>query len=87
MATFNESILATPVPLASATPTDRSSEFVAVTGAESEQVSAPAMVVAAYGVFWLLAFAFIYMTYRSQSQLAARVAQLEKKLPKDTQVS
>ncbi|HEY5961342.1 MAG TPA: hypothetical protein VIV60_32515 [Polyangiaceae bacterium] len=88
MARTNQLIFATSAPaVASAAPADRSSEFVAVTGAESDQVSAPLMVVAAYGIFWLLAFAFIYMTYQSQSRLAARVAELEKKLPKDTQVS
>jgi hypothetical protein len=70
-----------------ASPTDRSGQFVAVTGPESEQVSASAMVIAAYGLFWLIAFAFIVLTYRSQIRLTARVAELEKKLPKDSQVS
>lgn len=66
-----------------ASPSDRAGEFVAVTGSESEQVSATSLVVAAYGIFWLLVFGMVYVTYRSQSRLAAKVAELEKKLPKD----
>jgi hypothetical protein len=69
---------------AAASPTDRGEQFVAVTGPESEQVSAPAMVVGAYGLFWLIAFGFVYLTYRSQVRLATRLAKLEQRLPKDT---
>lgn len=64
------------------TPSDRSEQFVAVTGSESEQVNASAMVIAAYSLFWLLAIAFIYLTYRKQARLSARVAELEKQLAK-----
>lgn len=65
-------------------PSDRSEQFVAVTGPESEQVNASTMVVVAYGVFWLLAIAFVYLTYRSQSRLSARLSELELKLSKHT---
>lgn len=68
-------------------PDARSDQFVAVTGPETEQVNASMMVVVAYGLFWVLAFGFVYMTYRSQLRLAAKVAEIEKKLPKDPEVS
>jgi hypothetical protein len=91
MSLANFTLFAAPTPAgtrdepgAAASPTDRSGQFVAVTGPESEQVSASAMVVAAYGLFWLIAFGFVYITYRSQVRLAARLAALEQKLPKDT---
>lgn len=71
----------------SANPDARSDQFVAVSGPDTEQVSAHAMVVVAYGLFWFLAFAFVYQTYRRQIRLSARIAEIEKKLPKDPTVS
>lgn len=68
------------------TPSDRAEQFVAVSGSESEQVNASAMVVAAYALFWLLAVAFIYVTYRNQSRMSARVADLESRLAKHAAV-
>lgn len=73
--------------VATAGPNERAGQFVAVTGPESEQVSASGMVVAAYGLFWLIVFAVVVLTYRSQVKLTARIAELEKKLPKDEQPS
>lgn len=72
---------------ATANPSDRAEQFVAVSGSEAEQVNASAMVVAAYSLFWLLAVAFIYLTYRNQSRLRARVADLENRLVKQTAVA
>ena len=66
-----------------ASPSARADQFVAVTGPESEQVSASAMVVAAYGLFWLAVFVIVFMTFRSQGRLVARIDELEKRLPKD----
>jgi hypothetical protein len=68
-------------------PNERAGQFIAVAGPESEQVSASGMVVAAYGLFWLIVFAVVVQTYWSQVKLAARVAELEKKLPKGEQPS
>jgi hypothetical protein len=65
-------------------PSDRSEQFVAVTGSESEQVNASAMVVAAYSLFWLLAVAFVYLTYRNQARLRTQIADLQKQLAKPT---
>ncbi len=73
--------------VASAGPNERAGQFVAVTGPESEQVSASGMVVAAYGIFWLVVFAVVVLTYRSQLKLTARIAELEKRLPKEEQLS
>lgn len=61
-------------------PSARAEQFVAVSGSESEQVSASGMVVTAYGLFWLLAVAFVYLTFRSQARLQARLGELEKRL-------
>ncbi|HMA96609.1 MAG TPA: hypothetical protein VKP30_28180 [Polyangiaceae bacterium] len=61
-------------------PSGRAEQFVAVSGSESEQVNASAMVIAAYGLFWLLAIGFIYLTFRSQSRLLARLGEVEKRL-------
>jgi len=65
-------------------PASRSSEFVAVTGPGTEQVSAPVLVVAAYALFWVLAVAFIAMTWRAQQRLAARISELERRLTDET---
>ena len=61
----------------------RSGQFIAVTGPEAEQVNASAMVVIAYGLFWALAIVFVYLTFRAQQKLTSRIADLEKRLPKD----
>jgi hypothetical protein len=68
-------------------PGNRSEQFVAVTGPEAEQVSASAMVVAAYGLFWLLAIVFVYLTYRGQARLIGRVAELEARLAEQSNTS
>jgi hypothetical protein len=69
--------------VAPAEPTERAEQFVAVSGPESEQVSASGMVVGAYGLFWLIVFAVVGQTYRSQAKLMLRIADIEKKLSKD----
>ena len=57
-----------------ATPTvsDRSTEFVAVTGGE-ESSSAGGLLVTAYIIMWAIVFAFVWLSAR-------RVAGLEKRL-------
>jgi hypothetical protein len=64
-------------------PTERAGQFVAVTGPESEQVSASGMVVGAYGLLWVIVFAVVAATYRSQAKLIQRIADIEKRLSKD----
>jgi hypothetical protein len=66
-----------------AAPEGRRSEFVAVTGEEAQQTSATGLVVAAYGLFWLFALALVWVTFRGQERLRARVESLESKLVKD----
>lgn len=61
-------------------PSARAEQFVAVSGSESEQVNASAMVITAYGLFWLLAVGFVYLTFRSQSRLYTRLGEVEKRL-------
>jgi hypothetical protein len=54
---------------------DRAQEFVAVEGGR-ETTSAEALVVVAYGLFWLLLLGFLFMTWRRQRDLDAKIARL-----------
>jgi hypothetical protein len=63
-----------------AAPADRSSEFVAVSGAEEETTSATTMLVSAYIIFWLLLLGFVWMTWRRQQRLAERLRIIEARL-------
>jgi CcmD family protein len=60
-------------------PQDRSSEFVAVSGAQAETTSASVMLVTAYALFWALLLGFVWMTWRRQQHLANRLHQLESR--------
>jgi hypothetical protein len=66
-----------------AAPEERRSEFIAVTGEESQQTSATGLVVAAYSLFWLLTMVLVWVTFRGQERLRARIETMEGKLPKD----
>jgi CcmD family protein len=57
-------------------PEDRSTEFVAVQGG-NDGASAETLLVAAYLVMWAALLAFIFMTWRKQGTLEARIAKLE----------
>jgi hypothetical protein len=64
-------------------PADRKDVFVAVTGAEAQhETSATGLVVAAYGLFWLILFALVWLTYRSQERLKRRIVEVENMLAK-----
>ena len=63
-----------------ASPQGRSSEFVAVTGAQGETTSATTMLVTAYALFWLLLLAFVWMTWRRQQSLSDRLRQIESRV-------
>lgn len=63
----------------SSTPTQPISEFVPVTGGP-EQTNENVMLIAAYMAFWLLVFAFIATTWRTQRRLGTRLDRLEKNL-------
>ena len=63
-----------------ANPEARASEFVAVSGSESENTSATTMLVTAYALFWLLLLGFIWMTWRRQQSLANRLQIIESKI-------
>ena len=58
----------------------RSSEFVAVSGAQAETTSATTMLVTAYSLFWLLLLAFVWMTWRRQQSLSDRLRQIESRV-------
>ncbi len=63
-----------------ATPEGRASEFVAVSGSESESTSAMTMLVTAYSLFWALLMGFIWLTWRRQQSLATRLQGLEARI-------
>jgi CcmD family protein len=57
----------------------RSQEFVPVQGA-GETTSAEQILVLAYACFWLVVFAFVYLTRRKQVELEVRLDAIEKAL-------
>jgi len=60
-------------------PAQSPSEFVAVTGSQ-ETTSAEALLITAYAAMWLILFLFLFFTMRRQTQLSARLSNLEAKL-------
>jgi hypothetical protein len=54
---------------------DRSQEFVAVEGG-AEATSAEALVVAAYGIMWVLLLGFMWLTWRRQREIDDKVTRL-----------
>ena len=71
-------VFAQPAPPGSAAPTvdDRSTSFRPVEGGQQMQ-SGEALVVEAYAAIWLIAFAFILLSWRRQRQIDQRVTNLE----------
>jgi heme/copper-type cytochrome/quinol oxidase subunit 2 len=65
-----------------AVPEERSTQFVAVSGAAQENTSATTMLVTAYALFWIVLMGFIWMTWRHQQRIGARLRQLEVQLAK-----
>lgn len=61
------------------TPEARSTEFVAVTGG-TETTSAEVVLVTAYALMWITALVFIFLTWKKQNQVAARLEELRAKL-------
>ncbi|MBI5533749.1 MAG: CcmD family protein [Deltaproteobacteria bacterium] len=76
---------ALPVPSATATtqasPDDRASGFSAVEGGP-ETRSGTVLLVEAYAAIWLILFGFIWLTFRKQRALNARIDDLETALRK-----
>jgi CcmD family protein len=59
------------------TPDGRSTDFKPVEGAPAEQYSGGALLVEAYAAIWLIIVAWLFMMWRKQSSLAARLDGLE----------
>jgi CcmD family protein len=66
------------------TPESRSTEFVAVQGGQ-ETTSAESLLVIAYLVMWALLLGFIFMTWRRQSRIEARIGELDRELKRATE--
>ena len=63
-------------------PNDRSTEFVAVQGG-GDNTSASTLLVTAYVGMWVLLLGFIWLSYRRQTKVKARIGELEKALASD----
>lgn len=59
---------------------DRATAFQAVEGAVKEDVPGGPLLVAAYGLIWLLVFGYLVRLVRLQSRTEAEVARLDKAL-------
>ncbi len=57
----------------------RSTEFRPVEGG-TETMSGPTLLVEAYAALWLILFAFIFVSWRRQTRLDARIDELERAL-------
>jgi hypothetical protein len=66
-------------PAAPLTPESRSTEFVAVTGG-AETSSAEVLLTTAYALMWIAVFVFIFLTWKKQNQIAAKLGELDQKL-------
>jgi hypothetical protein len=64
-----------------AAPDDRATEFKAVEGG-GETRSGATLMVEAYALIWLILMAWIYMLWRKQASLHARLDDLEKVIDK-----
>lgn len=60
-------------------PDNRSTEFVAVEGG-GETTSASSLLVSAYIVMWALLLGFLFLTWRRQQRIEARLAELDRAL-------
>ena len=57
--------------------TRRPTEFVAVEGG-SENMSGEVLLVEAYAALWIILFGFVFISWRRQARIDARVAELER---------
>jgi CcmD family protein len=57
--------------------TRRPTEFVAVEGG-SDNMSGETLLVEAYAALWVILFGFVFVSWRRQSRIDARVAELER---------
>lgn len=62
---------------ASSTPDDRAATFQAVEGG-AETRSGSALLVEAYAVLWVILMAWLWLSWRKQAALHARLADLER---------
>ncbi|HTA89034.1 MAG TPA: CcmD family protein [Polyangiaceae bacterium] len=60
-------------------PNARSTEFVAVQGG-GDTTSAATLLVTAYIVMWALLLGFVFLSWRRQGRVEARLSELEKSL-------
>lgn len=74
----NSDLVLTGAPQPSATE-ERAAEFQAVEGGPAT-TSGELLLVEAYAIVWLLVFAFIFVSWRRQARLDARMGELEKRL-------
>jgi hypothetical protein len=67
-------------PAASGTPDSRGTSFVPVEGGSTEQHSGATLLIEAYAVLWIILMAWLFMLWRKQSTLHAKLDDLERVL-------
>jgi CcmD family protein len=63
---------------APASPDSRDTQFRAVEGGSSEVASGSTLLVEAYAAVWIILLGFLLASWRRQSRIDARVAELER---------
>jgi hypothetical protein len=67
-------------PEGTAQPAPRETEFRAVQGGSTEMASGEVLLVEAYAGLWVILLAFLLISWRRQTRLDARMAELERSL-------
>ena len=67
-------------PTASGTPDSRGTTFVPVEGGSTEQHSGATLLIEAYAVLWIILMTWLFMLWRKQSTLHAKLDDLERTL-------
>ena len=67
-------------PAASGTPDSRGTSFVPVEGGSTEQHSGATLLIEAYAVLWIILMTWLFMLWRKQSTLHAKLDDLERTL-------
>jgi hypothetical protein len=63
---------------AASTPDSRATSFVPVEGNATEQHSGSTLLIEAYAVLWIILMTWLFMLWRKQSRLHARLDDLER---------
>lgn len=77
---MSEALFLQPAASSSAAPQDRAATYQAVPAGAGEQHNGDNLVVAAYSILWLILMAWLFVMWRKQASLHAKIDDLEKTL-------